>query len=84
MLIHLLLLNLQRLANPTAMILTVAVDQGPKAQNGGKNLAMSQPPSPKINIAPTVENQRGNKIPEADADALIAATQQIIDLLMAE
>ena len=31
-----------------------------------------------------VQVQRGNKIPEADADALIAAAQQIIDLLLAE
>ena len=31
-----------------------------------------------------VEAQRGNKIPEADADDLIAAAQQIIDLLLAE
>lgn len=31
-----------------------------------------------------VEAQRGNKIPEADADDLIAAAQQIIDLLMAD
>jgi hypothetical protein len=31
-----------------------------------------------------VEVQRGNKISEADADALIADAQQIIDLLMAE
>ena len=31
-----------------------------------------------------VEAQRGNKIPEADADALIAAAQEIIDLLGAE
>ena len=31
-----------------------------------------------------VQAQRGNKIPEADADALIAAAQQIIDLLLAE
>ena len=28
-----------------------------------------------------VQAQAGNKIPQADADALIAATQQIIDLL---
>ena len=31
-----------------------------------------------------VEAQRGNKIPEADADDLIAAAQQIIDLLTTE
>ena len=31
-----------------------------------------------------VQAQRGNKIPEADADALIAAAQQIIDLLTTE
>lgn len=31
-----------------------------------------------------VEAQRGNKIPEADADALIAAVQEIITLLSAE
>ena len=31
-----------------------------------------------------VEAQRGNKIPEADADTLIAAVQQIIDLLMSD
>ena len=31
-----------------------------------------------------VEAQRGNKISQADADALIADAQQIIDLLMAE
>ena len=31
-----------------------------------------------------VEAQRGNKISDADADTLIAAAQQIIDLLMAE
>ncbi len=31
-----------------------------------------------------IEAQRGNKIPEADADSLIAAAQQIIDLLMTE
>ena len=31
-----------------------------------------------------IEAQRGNKISDADADALIAAAQQIIDLLMSE
>ena len=31
-----------------------------------------------------VEAQRGKKIPEADADDLIAAAQEIIDLLSAE
>ena len=31
-----------------------------------------------------VEAQRGNKIPEADADTLIAETQHIIDLLIAD
>ena len=31
-----------------------------------------------------IEAQRGNKIPVDDADALIAAAQEIIDLLMAD
>lgn len=31
-----------------------------------------------------VDDRRGNKIPEADADDLIAAAQRIINLLLAE